>query len=253
MINFIATKNAITAVIGGKEYTITSDNPTYGQVLDALKQGLPDWEIEDMFVLANAIKRYAKGNIVVENGSTLYYKGEIIHNVIVDRIIKFMSEGLPVDPLIAFLERLLANPSRRSIEELYTFLEHKNLPLTPDGCFLAYKGVSEDYKDVHSGKFDNHPGRTHSMPRSKVDDDFRNGCSYGFHVGSLEYATHWGPRTVICKVDPADVVSVPSDCDCQKLRTAKYTVVQDYDGPLPESLSKDDYFDDDDDDIYGNW
>ena len=27
------------------------------------------------------------------------------------------------------------------------------------------------------------------------------------------------------EIDPSDVVSVPLDCDCQKLRTAKYKVV----------------------------
>lgn len=252
--NYIATRQGITAVIGGKEFTITSDNPTYGQVLDALKNHAPDWEIEDLFVLTNAVKRYAKGNITIEDGSVLYFKGEEIHGTVVDRILKFMGEGLPVEPLVAFLERLLANPSKRSIEELYTFLEHKNLPLTPDGHFLAYKGVSQDYKDVHSGKFDNRPGQSHSMPRNKVCDDYRQGCSYGFHVGSLEYATHWGQRTVIVKVDPADVVSVPSDCDCQKLRTSRYSVVSDYNGPLPESLaSKDNFIDDDDDDFDLDW
>jgi hypothetical protein len=237
MISFIATINGITAVIAGREYTITSDNPTYGQVLDALKEHEPDSVIEDLFKLANAVKRYAKGNIEVVDESTLLYKGEEINGLVVDRILKFMGEGLPVDPLIAFLERLLANPSRRAIAELYTFLEHKNLPVTPEGFFLAYKGVTQDYLDVHSRTFDNHPGAVHSMPRAKVDDDFRNGCSAGFHVGSLEYATGWGQRTVIVKVDPADVVSVPSDCDCQKLRTSKYAVVCDYQGALPETLA----------------
>lgn len=236
MISYIATQNGISAVIQGVSYTITSDNPTYNQVLDALKNRESDYEIEELFKLANAVKRYSKGNIEVVDGSTLRYKGEEINNVVVDRILRFMSEGLPVEPLIAFLERLLANPSRRSIEELYTFLEHKNLPITPEGYFLAYKGVRNDLLDVRSGKFDNSPGVTNEMPRGKVDDDFRRGCSYGFHVGTLEYATSWGPRCVLVKVDPADVVSVPSDCGCQKLRTSRYTVVCEYKGALTRSL-----------------
>jgi hypothetical protein len=74
------------------------------------------------------------------------------------------------------------------------------------------------------------------MPRSSVDDDFRNHCSYGFHVGTLEYATKWGPRCVLVKVDPADVVSVPSSCECQKLRTSRYTVVCEYQGALTRPL-----------------
>ena len=30
---------------------------------------------------------------------------------------------------------------------------------------------------------------------------------------------------MIVEIDPSDVVSVPHDCDCQKLRTAQYKVV----------------------------
>ena len=30
---------------------------------------------------------------------------------------------------------------------------------------------------------------------------------------------------MIVEIDPSDVVSVPHDCDCQKLRTASYKVV----------------------------
>ena len=33
---------------------------------------------------------------------------------------------------------------------------------------------------------------------------------------------------MIVKINPADVVSVPKDCDCQKLRTSRYEVVKDF-------------------------
>lgn len=231
-ISYIVTEGGITAVIDGESYTVTSDNPVYSQVKDAIINREDRETIANLFRTANAVKRYSKGNIQVQNGS-LYFGGEEIHNVVVDRIFAFMAEGLPVEPLIEFLKRLLANPSRRSVDQLYKFLEHKNLPITEDGFFLAYKGVNDDYTDCHTGTFDNTPGRVNAMERNKVDDDFRAGCSSGFHAGSLEYSTSFGRRTVIVKIDPADVVSVPEDCNCQKLRTCKYEVVQDYDGPLP--------------------
>lgn len=251
MIPHIKTDEGLTAVISGEVYQIRSDNPSYNQVWDAIAGEEPYDVIIELFNAANAVKRYFKGGVEVDGGCILF-NGEPIHNHVVDRILEFMSKGLPYEPLLKFLSRLLANPSRRSIEELYKFLEHKALPITEDGCFLAYKGVRDDYKDVHSGKFSNYPGVSNQMPRASVDDDFRNGCSYGFHVGSLEYATSWGTRTVIVKVDPADVVSVPDDCSCQKLRTSKYTVLCDYQGALPRPLHSDrPYADDDDDDIYG--
>lgn len=94
--------------------------------------------------------------------------------------------------------------------------------------FRAYKGVASNYLDIHSRKFDNHIGQVHSMPRNSVDDDANVGCSVGFHVGTQAYANDWAGRDghlMVVEVDPADVVSVPFDCNCQKLRTAKYRVV----------------------------
>ena len=80
------------------------------------------------------------------------------------------------------------------------------------------------------------------MTRNNVCDDHNQGCSVGFHAGSLQYASTFGGGEsilLIVEIDPADVVSVPSDCNCQKLRTCKYTVVAKYDGPLPEHYTKD--------------
>ena len=55
---------------------------------------------------------------------------------------------------------------------------------------------------------------------------------------------------MIVEINPADVVSVPYDCSCQKLRTSKYKVVGHYETidapPLDEGLNTDfgDYDDD---------
>ena len=56
---------------------------------------------------------------------------------------------------------------------------------------------------------------------------------------------------MIVKIDPSDVVSVPHDCDCQKLRTCKYEVVslhETIETPLDDGLNCDyeDYSDSDD-------
>ena len=75
------------------------------------------------------------------------------------------------------------------------------------------------------------------MERSSVDDDFRNGCSKGLHAGSLEYAKGWGKRVLLIEIDPADVVSVPEDCDCQKLRCCKYKVIGECTGPMPSTYT----------------
>jgi hypothetical protein len=145
--------------------------------------------------------------------------------------------------MIRFLANVLENHSNRAVQELYTFLENKNLPITEDGCFLAYKAVTSDYKDKWTNKIDNSVGETVSMQRRKVNDDCGMGCADGLHCGAIEYvegyrSEHYGDRVVIVKVNPKDVVSVPTDCECQKVRTCEYQVVADYEGPLKSLIHK---------------
>ena len=154
----------------------------------------------------------------------------------------------------------------QSQKELYDFLEHEHLPITEDGHFLAYKAVRSDYKDKYRGVFDNSVGQICEMTRSKVDDDRGRGCSNGLHAGALNYVAGYGSveandKIVIVKINPADVVSVPSDCNFEKLRTCRYEVVGEYQGELLKPLyssvfSEDDYEDEDedgDDDYEWGW
>jgi len=127
-----------------------------------------------------------------------------------------------------FMHNLLKNPSKRSVDELYGFLEKNNLPITPDGYFLAYKKVRRDFLDIHSGTMNNAPGTIVEMERYKVDDNKDQTCSTGLHFCGMSYLSHFGSngdRTVIVKIDPADVVSIPSDYDGAKGRACRYEVI----------------------------
>jgi hypothetical protein len=94
------------------------------------------------------------------------------------------------------------------------------------------------------------------MTRSKVDDNRSVGCSQGLHAGALNYVASYGnvdagDKIVIVKINPKDVVSVPSDCNHEKLRTCQYEVVGEYQGELLKPLysanfNDDDYHDDED-------
>jgi hypothetical protein len=140
-------------------------------------------------------------------------------------------EGFNIEPLVAFLEQLMMNPSHRAVEELYGFLEAGNMPITEDGHFLAYKRVNANWTDVHSGTFDNSPGQICEMPRNKVNDDKRQTCSTGLHFCSLDYLKAFmGARIVILKINPADVVSIPTDYNQAKGRCCKYEVIGEYKG-----------------------
>ena len=164
-------------------------------------------------------------------GETLYWQGKEMHNAISTRMIEMLKEGFSIQPLVFFMENLMENPSHRSVKELYGFLEKNNLPITPDGQFLAYKKVRANYKDIHSGTMDNSPGTVVSMPRNEVDDEANNTCSNGLHFCSQEYLPHFGSgsgssdRIVIVKINPRDVVSIPTDYNNAKGRACRYEVI----------------------------
>ena len=235
---------SVTAIYNGRYYTADNTNPKWTDILTALQN-----DDADAFVKAidtkTAFVNYTEGKISIV-GNAVRYGNERLHGVIIDKIFSFLSNGLPVRPVLKFLDRLYKNPSSRAINELYRFLEHKNLPLTDSGTFLAYKGLNNDFYSVTAGSIKtllqgtvradgriyNGVGETVEIRRNEVDDDKDNTCSYGLHAGSMEYATGFGSKTVIVEIDPADVISIPSDCNGQKLRTCKYKVVAEYERPL---------------------
>lgn len=243
MIPYILTDNSLTVVIDGKAHTMANTHPSFLLAQEALKAEDYD-KLQNLFDVSKAVGEYLDeaAGIEVKDGA-VYYDGEIIHNIVVDKILDFMRKNLPYQPLVKFLGKLMNNPSHRAVDELYSFLEHKSMPLTPEGNFLAYKGVKSDFTDFYSGKFDNSVGSVLEMRRGGVCDDARHGCSAGFHAGSYNYAKGYasgGGHLVVVEIDPSDVVSVPYDCECQKLRTSKYKVVSVYETieeePLDEAL-----------------
>lgn len=238
---FIYVNGVLNLLINGKTFQIRPDHPSYGLIKKSLATATAD-ELTKLVDAPQGIQSYvatANCNRVGVKEGLVYFDGKPVHNTLATRIVEFMREGLPFKHLTKFMENLASNPSMRAVEELYDFLEHKNLPITEDGCFLGYKAVSNDWTDKYTGTVDNHIGRVISMPRNKVDDDCRNECSYGFHVGALEYIRTFGgsnDRLLIVKVNPADVVAVPADYQFTKLRTCKYEVVSEYEGDLSRPL-----------------
>lgn len=234
----IITDTSIVVLFPSGPQMATVGHINFVKIRQALKDGITEG-LYELFDVKTSVARWTQGLYRVESDA-VYYGNNRIPDCIERRVLQFLDEGLPFEPLLKFHERLLANPSRRAVQELYKFLENKNIPIGPDGYFYGYKSVRLDWKDIFSGKFSNHIGATLSMPRNEVDDDCHRTCSYGFHVGALEYVRDFGgdrnsKRIIIVKVDPADVVSVPIDYNGQKMRVCKYSVVSEYNGPLPET------------------
>jgi hypothetical protein len=216
----------IVVIIDNQPHTVTSTHIGYEKIKQAIKDN--DWDaVKDVIDPKKQILEYGAGNVAIQ-GSKVFWKEREMHGVLTNRLIEMYQDGFPVEPLIAFMENLMQNPSKRAVEELYGFLEKGNLPLTPDGHFLAYKKVRQDFRDCHTGTMDNSVGQTVEMERNAVDDDQNRTCSAGLHFCSKEYLPHFGghdSRTVILKINPRDVVSIPTDYNNAKGRACRYEVI----------------------------
>ena len=240
---YMYSEDVITIFWEGKPYSLRKDHPNFQNAKNAILEG--DYEsLGDFVDIQKAVEDFVEGDIEVRN-EVVYYKTHRLHGVVVDKLLEMLRAGMKDSaPLVNFITRLQSNPSANSVNELYSFLSYKSLPTTPEGKVLGYKGVKGDFYSstgnadtiVVQGKVNdqhqilNEVGATIEVARRCVDDNKDNHCSYGLHVGSYDYANQWAGedgRLLVVEFDPEDAVSVPTDCDFQKLRVSKYKVVSD--------------------------
>lgn len=233
----------LTFYVDGAAHQVMRDNAAFGRIMDAVEAGdvsavemvrparkvlglledlTPNSETERWF------RRKAGEIEITDWGVTL--DGIAIHGHVIDRLLDVLNSGLNATPWVNFVRKLHQNPSSMSRGELYGWLEKSGMPITSDGDFLAYKRVRSDYRDIHSGTFDNSVGSICEMSRLDVDDDRTRTCSAGLHFASKDYLPHFShqgndDRIVIVKINPADVVSIPADYNDAKGRTWRYVVV----------------------------
>lgn len=214
-----------------RHVSIPKGNPVFTKAVDAYKTGNHE-EILRLGDFSANIEAFSNGLFFVCGG--LVYMQDLEEpapKVLSDRIVKFAKEDLPVEPLLNFWTKLRNNVSEHVRDQLYAFLEHNNIPITADGCFIGYKKVKRGNDghlwDSYTGNTNiNDVGSVVKMNREDVNDDPSQTCSTGLHIAAHEYANGFSGDTLVhCKVDPENVVSVPYDYNGQKMRVCEYEVV----------------------------
>jgi hypothetical protein len=233
------SKNKVASHITDRSVVVNYDNQTHivlrtdplaDRLIDALRNDKLDL-IPELVSASKRVEKFSQGTFVVKDGEILV-NGAVVSPYLGSKIVKFSNDGLPYQPLVKFAANLQSNPSYRAVNELYQFLEKNDHPLTSEGNFIAYKRVRKDFKDIHSGTFDNSVGTEPSMPRNQVNEDCTQTCSDGLHVANWNYAhTRFAssdPATDVMlevEVNPADVVSIPVDYNQSKMRVCRYKVL----------------------------
>lgn len=179
----------------------------------------------------------SKGKFMVIEGQ-INIDGQPLPAALSDKLLDVVDNDGDTTSLENFWDNLKENPTLSSREDLYSFLEFNNVPITLDGCIIVYKKVKDNYWDSYTGKTHrNIVGHIVEMPRDRVDQNRNNTCSAGLHVAAYEYATGFsGTRLLEVKVNPCDVVAVPPDYSNQKMRVCRYEVLREttskYEAPV---------------------
>ena len=245
--HIIANDGSITVFADGESLVFASDCPKITDVKEALKVG-DTVKLKELAKPAVVIDNYLKGSkanntaqkkVTIVDG-TIMYGEEILDNGCTQRILNLQAESLPFEPFILFLEKLMNNPSFKSRKEAYEFLAHAGMPICSDGDFIAYRKVTQGFLDFHTRTIDNSVGAKPKMDRRDVDDRSEVVCSKGYHICALTYARdHFMPgqgRIVVVKVNPADIVSIPTDYSQTKARCTGFEVIEEYKGSImPET------------------
>jgi hypothetical protein len=257
----VVTDDAVTVLNmeNGESVKFFSDDYRYNKAIEFIREEDYEsiFEMDTKHVVTTYLDtqedQWGNVSIRVEDGQGIVRLNNFddmevpLENAITQRIIKMSQQGLSAQPLIEFISNLYNNPSKTAVAELYGFIEACELPITEDGCFIAYKIVKNDYMDIYSGKVSNKVGMSPAMPRHLVDDDCNRTCSSGLHFCSKAYLPHYGSgsgdRCMLVKVNPADVVAIPADYNNAKGRAWTYEVVGEVEGEWKTWLPKTDYTD----------
>ena len=229
---YIMLSRGLSITIDNEAHVINDTHPNFNPIIKAIKA--KQWpEIKNLISIPTAISVASKGVVSVKNGQ-VYHKGLPVHSYLATRILELMQQGFDITPWTNFMEKLYQNPDPFSITQAYSFLERAKLPLCPDGDFLGYKYVRDNYFDCHTGTFDNSVGNLVREDRALCDNNPNNHCSKGLHFAAKgylpgHYGNGTGTRIVIVKVNPKNIVSVPNDHNCEKARSCEYLVVGEID------------------------
>lgn len=229
---WIETNDFLIITFQGKSpIQIRQGNSKYLQAKSLLNAKKFDELFETLFDKAKRVSKATNGLFRVDEKTNQVFIGsDELPTVLSKKLIGLYNSNAPYEPLIRFWDKLKKNPDERIRQQLYGFLQASHIPLTPDGCFLAYKAVNNingHLWDKYTGKIRHDIGDRPKMNRTEVDSDPNRTCSSGLHAASYNYAKNiYGGDVVIeMKISPEHVCAVPSDYNNEKMRVCEYEVV----------------------------
>lgn len=238
-------EKCITVFFPGEMPLIATNksHANYEEIEKKAKAGDPS--VKDLFdpgiVLDKKFKKVSE-RVSVRDGK-IYFDGDPQDDALTEHLVRCLNEGVKnYMPVVLFLEKLQTNQNEHSRKQLWGWLKKAGMSITTKGDIIGYKGVKSgpnntrvsrekgtaivNGEEVINQQIPYPEGATIEMPRSAVQHNPAVGCSTGLHVGTHNYARNFSRDVLEVRVNPRDVVSVPTECDEQKMRVSRLTVVK---------------------------
>lgn len=236
----ITLPNSTVIAIASQSHEVKKDHPRFNQINIFLSKVVDNVITEDQAKELESLiegeqvtqlKTWSQGKLSIDNG-VVRWDGKPLVGGLKEVMLRLAASGdtKRLKNFSAFIEKVRQCVSYKVNQRFFDFISKNSLQITEDGDIIAFKVVRRDYKDKHSGTFDNSVGKTVQMPRNEVDDQDTNTCSNGLHICSESYIKSFSSsndRLVLVKVDPRDIVAIPTDYSSAKARCCKYQVIKD--------------------------
>lgn len=226
---YFKNDSQITVIFSNGESAVWSANHPDFKDVEALCE-LNAWS--EIQVLHNAAKAVLQNNVTIED-NLMSVAGAVIDltttgNPIFQFIELLRKKGVvdtEIERIKPFLQNMFENPFINAVTEIYDYCKAMDFEITDDGCFLAYKNVRSDLGSIYDNGKTKHVIGEYTEEKM-YDTDREHHCSAGLHFCSKGYLQHYpGQTTIIVKVNPKDVVSIPTDYQFMKGRCRKYMTV----------------------------
>jgi hypothetical protein len=212
-----------------------------GAILPQLAEGNIPVEIDlDIFAVGKSVKDLGVENVKDDGVVVVETKNGKIETEALKHVVANAAINGDAKNIKAFMEIMKKETRKIAAEEMLAFINYGKLQIADDGSIIAYKklvksGDGANYVDPHTRKVVQNVGALVFMPKTKVDDNHRNLCSTGLHVGNPAYFSSYGyaeENIFVVKIKPNDVVAIGDNG--KKMRVCAYHIV----AKLPSELMK---------------
>ena len=143
------TDDQIIVIINGKSKSISRGSAISAKLLEELSKPHPDESVVAKLIdVKSAFTEYTGSDMEIMHDGTVMRNGDALPAVLAQKVVECFRNGVDYQYLLNFFDNLNANPSRRAVEELYGFLAHGGMPITPDGASWPTRGST-----TSSGRF----------------------------------------------------------------------------------------------------